>query len=176
MNDEVYAVMVEGKAEKAIIDILLDYDLLIFGRDSLFKNKIFSRQKAKHFCDNHLKIAIEHMPLIRIIDSKKEKFDVPEVYKSKIDVLDCFTTPEIEILIIIAKGDYQSYSNKFKSKMKPSEYVKQQYGINKSYDSHYDFWEENVQELERSLKTYKTIHKNDQDYYLCDFLKNKDFM
>lgn len=172
MSDKVYAVIVEGKAEKAIIDVLLENDLLIFNRDELFKNKIFFRQKAKTFCENHLKIAIENMPLIRVIDSKKEKFDVPLVYQSKINVMDCFTTPEIEILIIIANGDYQLYANKFKSKMKPSEYVKQEYKINKGYDAHYIFWSDHIDLLVESLKTYKTMHRNDQEYYLYDFLKD----
>ena len=171
MKSNVYAVMVEGKAEKAIIDVLLEHDLLIFNHDNLFKGQIFFRQKAKDFCKNHLKIAIKNMPLIRVIDSKKEKFNVPEVYKSKIRVIDCLTTPEIEILIIIANNDYQLYSNKFKSKIKPSDYIKNEYGIDKSYESHYHFWIDRIDCLTETLKKYKTIHKNKQNYFLADFLK-----
>lgn len=50
-----------------------------------------------------------------------------ERYKDRI--INIITSPEIEILMIIHKGDYSKYTNKRKSKMKPSEFCKIEYGL-----------------------------------------------
>jgi hypothetical protein len=65
--------------------------------------------------------------VIRVIDSKNHnvlKFNLSKAYKDKLTLVNCVTSPEIEMLMIINRGKYDEYKKKYSSKLKPSEYVK----------------------------------------------------
>ena len=43
------ACICEGAAEQAIMDLLLDYDLLIFGRDEMIEEEVIRCREGKKF-------------------------------------------------------------------------------------------------------------------------------
>ena len=49
------ACICEGSAESAIMDILLDNDLLIFTREELLEEKVIRRRDGKRFEERHLR-------------------------------------------------------------------------------------------------------------------------
>ena len=52
--DQVIAVIVEGGAEAAILDILLDYDKLIFRRDDILEGRVLRTRNARTFESTYL--------------------------------------------------------------------------------------------------------------------------
>lgn len=75
------AVLCEGAAEEAIINILLDYDCLIFKREELIEEKPLRVRKTSTFEKKHLgKGFKDKISVIRILDSKKENFRLSEAY------------------------------------------------------------------------------------------------
>lgn len=72
-------VIVEGKAEKAIFNILLNSKRLIIDKDKIILNNPCMTRNAKTYCDRNLKM-IDNVIIIRILDSKNEKFKIPRAY------------------------------------------------------------------------------------------------
>lgn len=116
------ACICEGSAEAAIIDILLDNDLLIFTRSEILEGEVIRGRSARSFETRFLRKEFEDkISVIRILDSRREEFRIGKAYEDKIDVINVVTAPEIEMLIIHNEGAY----NKFKrSGKKPSEFCK----------------------------------------------------
>lgn len=117
------AVICEGAAEEAIVDILLDEHLLIFKREDLIEERILRCRNAKTFESRYLRKSFNaKISVIRILDSRMERFNLSKEYKAKIDVVNIITAPEIEMLIIFAEGKYEEYK---KSGKKPSIFCKE---------------------------------------------------
>lgn len=95
------------------------------------------------------------------------------MYKKKVsEVVELRTRPEIEILDILYHQDYQRYTNNYKSKVKPSDFVKQYYHdlkSVKSYDENYYFWNSHYDDLINVLKQYKQYHSSEK--CIADLLK-----
>lgn len=95
------------------------------------------------------------------------------MYKKKVsEVVELRTRPEIEILDILYHQDYQRYTNNYKSKVKPSDFVKQYYNdlkSVKSYDENYYFWNSHYDDLINVLKQYKQYHSSEK--CIADLLK-----
>ena len=124
-NDKIIACICEGSAESVIVNKLLDEGKLIFSRDDLLDNEVLRCRSASKFEDRYLgKGFTKKIAVYRILDSRREDFKLHKAYKSKVDVINVITAPEIEMLIIIKENKFSDYS-KVKSKMKPSEYCKQ---------------------------------------------------
>ena len=119
-------VLCEGAAERAIIDILLDHDKLIFTRDELNEREPLRVRSGKNFERDYLNKSMDQVQLYRVLDSKKEAthFNLSKAYAEKVEVINLITAPEIEMLIIIAANKFDEYRQKY-SHMKPSEYVTQ---------------------------------------------------
>ena len=95
------ACICEGSAEEAVIDILIDNDLLIFKREELLEERVIRCRNAKRFEERYLRKGFdERISVIRILDSRREGFRLSKIYEKKIDVINIITTPEIEMLII----------------------------------------------------------------------------
>ena len=113
----------EGTAEEAVMDILLDNDMLKLSRSQLINNhKVTRTRKARDIETQFLNIDYSDRGLIilRILDSKREKFLLRKQYSSY-KIFNIYTRPEIEILHIIA----EDCGNDFQKKtMKPSAYFK----------------------------------------------------
>ena len=131
MIDGLVACICEGGAERTIINILLENDLLIFTEKQLLDGEILGKsdRSAKEFERRHLRKSYnEDITVIRILDSPREEFNLSKAYKDKVSVINVITSPEIEMLIIINEGKYKEYQ-KVKSTTKPSDFCKQTLGI-----------------------------------------------
>ena len=95
------ACICEGSAENAIIDILLDNDLLIFTREEMLEEEVIRCRDGKRFEEKYLRKGfLEKISVIRILDSRRENFKLSKAYEQKVDVINVITAPEIEMLII----------------------------------------------------------------------------
>lgn len=173
--NEIVACICEGSSEKAIMEILLENDKLIFTIDDVIDKTqpILGSyyRKAKYFENDHLGKDFDDKPIViyYIHDSKKENYRLNKKYDKFVKYRSCLTRPEIEILYIISVNKYDNYKNKFHM-MKPSEYVKlklkitnvKQYKFIKEYFS-------NVDLLVDCLKKYKKY--NPDDFTIFDLLK-----
>lgn len=128
------AVLCEGSAEEAIIDILLDNHCLLFEREELIEEEVLRIRSARHFETRYLRKGYNgKISVIRILDSRNERFNLSHEYQDKVDVINIITAPEIEMLIIISEHEYDRYKRSGKS---PSDYCKENLHIRrvKSYD------------------------------------------
>ena len=175
MNNNLIAIIVEGQTELAIMTLLLEKNALIYDEDDLLNGEIITTRKGNNFAKRYLNkgFGSRKIKILRILDSKNENFKLPLVYRKKIsEVKNLRTRPEIEILDIIYNDDYQKYTNNYKSKLKPSEYVKQYYSDLKkvkSYKDNYDFWNQHFDKLITVLKQYKQYHPDEG--CIADILK-----
>ena len=151
------ACICEGSAENAIMDILLDNNLLIFSREEMLEEEVI------RFMD---KISV-----IRILDSRRENFKISKAYEHKVDVINVITAPEIEMLIIFNEDKYKEFK---KSGKKPSVFCKEDlkmtgvkaYSFVKEY-----FADPNV--LVAAIKKYHEMSKiRKGEYTLLDLLKS----
>lgn len=165
------AVLCEGAAEEAIINILLDDHRLIFEREELLEEKPLRIRQAERFETRYLRKGFsDKISIIRILDSKNENFKLSKAYKSKVDVINIVTAPEIEMLIIINEGMYKNFC---KSRKKPSDFCKTNLKmVNvKNYQFICDYFS-NPNDLIQAIIKYDSIHKNRGEYSLKDLLKN----
>lgn len=172
LADSLVACICEGGAETEIMNMLLDNDLLIFNRRQLIDEEFLKRMSAKEFQKKYLHLEYDKKIIIlRIIDSRSEKFPLSEIYRCQVDVIDVITAPEIEMLIIINKNKYNDFCKK--RKQKPSEYCKQVLKMNtvKSptfIKEHFS----NIDDLVKSIREYCRVHKKRKnEHNLCDLLK-----
>ena len=71
------ACICEGAAENAIMDILLDEDLLVFSREEMLEESVIRCRDGKKFEQKYLRKGFaEKISVIRILDSRREKFKV----------------------------------------------------------------------------------------------------
>ena len=165
------ACICEGAAESAIIDILVDYDLLIFSREEMLDERVIRCRSAKTFEERYLRKGFrEQISVIRILDSRREEFRLSKAYQHKIDIINVVTAPEIEMLIILSENQYDVYK---KSGKKPSDYCKTELKMRdvKSYDFVRDYFK-NPRKLVQAIKEYRRIsHIPKGEYTLMDLLK-----
>lgn len=165
---DIVAIICEGEAEKAIIDLLLESGKLIFKKVDLLDEEVMYRCKVKIFEDQYLNRNFRgrKVRVVRVHDSVKEKFVISRIYSTKISRIDSYITrPEIEMLIIIAENKYDEYKNKYISDTKPSDYCKQvlKFRNVKKYDFVQDYFKD-INLLIDTLHKYKRIK---DDAYLC---------
>ena len=116
------ACICEGAAESVIMDLLLDNDKLKFTRDDLLEGEVLRSRSAKKFEAQHLKKGFtEQITVLRLLDSRRENFNLSKAYIHKIKVVNVVTAPEIEMLIIFNENKYAEFK---KADMKPSEFCK----------------------------------------------------
>ncbi len=105
------ACICEGAAERAILDLLLDEDKLIFNRDNLIDNEIIKDRKAESFERKYLGKGFEEkITVLRILDSRWEEFNLGEAYEVQVKVINIITAPEIEKLIILNENKYNDFN------------------------------------------------------------------
>lgn len=166
------ACMCEGGAETAIMDILLDNNLLLFNRSQLIDERVIPRISVRNFEREYLRKEYDQKIIIlRVIDSRVEKFCLNKPYRCQVEVIDIITAPEIEMLIIVSKKKYDDYC---KSNIrKPSEYCKNVLGIKNVKKQEYvrSYFNDPLF-LVDSIKEYHRVHKlKKSDMSLYDLLK-----
>lgn len=165
------ACICEGSAEEAIIDILVDNDLLIFTREEMLEERVLRCRNARTFEERYLRKRFDdRISVIRILDSRREEFRLSKAYQQKIDVINIITSPEIEMLIIHAEGAYDRFRH---SEKKPSEFCKSDLRMHdvKSYDFVKNYFSD-PQVLIKAIKEYRRTSKIPKgEYGLYDLLR-----
>ena len=165
------ACICEGAAENAIIDVLLEHDLLIFKREDMLEEKVIRCREGKKFETRYLRKGFkEKISVIRILDSRGENFKLSKAYENKVDVINVITAPEIEMLIIFSEDKYVEYK---KSGKKPSDFCTDNLRMPqvKSYDFVSEYFS-NPKVLVDAIKKYNEISKvRKGEYTLLDLLK-----
>ena len=168
------ACICEGGAETAIMDILIDNDLLIFNREQLIEERVLPRTSVKEFERRYLRMAYDQkVCILRVIDSRGEEFNLSKAYQCQVDVINVITAPEIEMLIIASKKKYDEFSRS--GIKKPSDYCKIVLGIKnvKSPDFIKKYFED-PSFLISSVKEYHRVHKQKKnEASLFDLIKKE---
>jgi hypothetical protein len=165
------ACICEGAAEAAIMDILVDNELLIFSRNEMLDESVIRCRSAKCFEERYLRKGFDNqISVIRILDSHREEFRLSKAYQHKIDVINVVTAPEIEMLIIHNEGAYEQFK---KSGKKPSDFCKADLRMRdvKSYDFVQTYFS-NPEKLIWAIKEYHRVTNiRKGEYTLFDLLR-----
>lgn len=165
------ACICEGNAEEAIMELLLEHRKLIFSREDLLEEKIIRERSGKRFEQIYLSKGFTSIiEVVRILDSRNEKFKLSKAYREKIAVKDYITPPEIEMLIIHAEGKYEMYK---KSKMTPSVFCMSKLGLRNVKSAKFiNKYFTNIDTLVEAIRIYKRKAKiNKGEKTICDLLK-----
>lgn len=170
----IVACICEGGAETAIIDMLVDNDRLIFTRGQMLNEDVIRCRSGKEFEQRYLRKGFESkITVLRVLDSHSEGFRLGPAYEHKVDVIKVVTSPEIEMLLILAEGKYEEYMKK-SSFMSPSTFCKQELkmkGNIKSQDYIRNYFSD-INMLIGMIREYKRIKTLKRDeIYLADLLK-----
>jgi len=165
------ACIAEGSAETAIIDILLNHDLLFFNRNEMLDEKVLRCRSAGTFETRYLRKGFEgKITVYRVLDSRRENFRLSKAYVHKVSVINVVTAPEIEMLIILKENQYEEYK---KTRLKPSEFCKAvlKYHDVKSYAFVSAYFSE-PSDLLAAMKQYKEISRIPKgEWTLLDLVK-----
>lgn len=166
------ACICEGSAEEAIMDILLDHDLLIFSREDLLEERVLRSRSAKKFEERYLRKGFSApISVVRILDSRRENFTLSKAYAHKVDVINVITAPEIEMLIIHKEKAYDKFK---RTQKKPSEFCKTEFHmINVKAYAFVRHYFTDAQSLVDAILEYRRVAKIPPgEYSLADLLKN----
>lgn len=165
------ACICEGSAENAIMDILLDHDLLIFTREEMLEEEVIRCREGKRFEEKYLRKGfLGKISVIRILDSRRENFKLSKAYEHKVDVINVITAPEIEMLIILNEDKYKEFK---RSGKKPSDFCKEDLNMTsvKSYHFVKDYFSD-PDILLAAIRKYHEISKiRKGEYTLLNLLK-----
>lgn len=175
------AILCEGAAEQAILEILIENDALTIKKDTLLEDSVLRVRSAEHFFKKHMRKQLdEKVTIYRILDSKKEKFKLSnkleKKFSGKFTVVDVITSPEIEMLIIISEKKYREYM-KVKSKIKPSIYCKEELKLKKIKE--FNFIKDYFSDFDKLIYAIKQYHsfkkknKDKTDLMLYDILESQ---
>lgn len=168
MQNKIYALIAEGKGERVIIDILLDNNLLIFGRDELLDRSVITARSEKTFEAKYLNFKFEQeLHIFRILDSDNENFNIK--HKNTV-VTNILTKPEIEMLIIIDLGLYNEYQ-KVKKNLKPSVFLKSKIDYHKGEKFWTSYYQNDVEKLIRNIKEYHRVRPIKNQMSILDIMK-----
>lgn len=171
MKENIIACICEGKAEHAIMDILLENNSLRFERHQLLDEKILDIRSASKFEQQYLRKNFENkITIYRVLDSRRENFKLSKLYINKVEVINVITAPEIEMLIIHSENKYDAFK---KTTMKPSDYCKQNLKLPdvKKYQFVREYFSD-VEKLISAIRTYRSKASVQRgEITLCDLLK-----
>ena len=144
---------------------------LFFSYDDLLEGEILRCRKARDFETQYLrKYFNEKVTVLRILDSRRERFAWSKAYAHKVDVINVVTAPEIEMLVILSENKYKEFKG---SNLKPSEYCKSFLGYsNVKRPVFIEAYFKDLDKLITAIKRYKKVSKiNHGEYALADLLK-----
>lgn len=150
----------EGTAEEVIVNKLVDSGNLIFPTDNVIA--ITRKRRAADIQDEYLGYDYDYpVCILRVLDSRKERFRLGPLYRNRFHVYNIFTHPEIEILCVIRENEWHQYQ---KSKKKPSDYCKQNLGLSKIKQRDFlkSYWDdESIIKAAREYKRLSNIKKGE---------------
>ena len=175
--DGYVACICEGANERSIIDMLLNHNKLSFDREQMLENKVLIRKNIAEFQRRYLNFEYDKpVNVINIHDSRRERTSLGASYQEIVKVFNVITSPEIEILIIIAerkKNDFDKKKRLHTPVMKACQYCKGELGYKdvKSYDFMPKYFTD-VELLIHTIHEYKRITPSIRDeYMLFDLLR-----
>lgn len=181
LNGDYVICSCEGAAEETIINLLLRNNMLIFDTNNLVDGEVTRIRKAKKIEEQFLKRSYKKkIHIIRILDSKNERFSLSKIYKIKPEIIDSeiisiITHPEIEILLIISENKYDDFQ-KHKNEESPSKYCNRLFKSKIDVKSK-DFLEDYFNDINKLLKAiylYKSKSDIEKDELcLYDLLKDE---
>lgn len=152
----------EGAAEEVIVSKLIDSGRFFMPPDRVVD--ITRKRGARQIQENYLNYDYDWpVAILRILDSRNERFKLGNLYKDAFPVVNIYTRPEIEILQIINEGHYQAYTNGFQSSMKPSAYCVEHLKMSGIKEKGFlaGYWQ--ADELVHSIREYKRLKRLDKD-------------
>lgn len=165
----------EGRAEKALIALLIDNNLLKYSREDLFTEDIFFPYRSfVKFQEDQLEgiQVTDKLIVFKVQDDIPKKMHGKEMvplkqYREMIDTVNLvLTRPEIEMITIIYFGLEREYAHyeascKRNSTPKPSSFLKSH---NKSFSrcKDYDFVYNLFEDLNRLVYSIKKYHLSDK--------------
>ena len=165
------ACIYEGSAERAILELLLEADKLIFTWDDLLEGELIKCRSAKNFEAQYLRKGFRSkITVVPVLDSRNEVFKLSKAYEHKVEVINIVTAPEIEMLIILCEGKYAEYK---RSGKKPSDFCKEnlRLGAVKNYAFVKGYFSD-IERLMFSINEYQRISKIPQgEYTLKDIIR-----
>ncbi len=165
------ACICEGAAEQVVIEKLLNENRLIFTYNDMLEGEVIRCRSAKRFEEQYLRKGFtDKITVLRVLDSRREKFALSKAYAPKIDVINIITAPEIEMLVIFNEDKYADYK---KSKKKPSDFCKIDLKYKNVKNTNFlKKYFDNVDVLIDSIRKYKQVSNiRNGEYALADLLK-----
>ena len=160
----------EGGFERVAVDILMDANAFVFPADNVIE--VSRVRKAVDIQDRYLTTEYDWpVSILRILDSRKERFVLGNLYRDRYPVINVYTRPEAEILAIIHEGRINDYY-KVESAMKPNEFCKQYLGMPDIKKPSFlrSYWDAGA--LISAAGEYKHLHKLGKDELcLADILR-----
>lgn len=173
-------IMCEGPNELAIVKLLLENNKFKFTHDDLVTLTPFHARQltSSTAVKTALNIYKGEFTIYRIGDTLTDNLRIPTEYANRITVVEKYCTkPELEILLIISEGLDKEF-NKVKSHTSPKDFAKTHIKCNKKrYNNstafYKDYYENNIEALASSIKSYKQTHgaHRNGELYLADLLK-----
>lgn len=170
----------EGTTEKAILDMLIDQDMLIFTRDNLVDEAFLPMQdlaqkKINIFCERVLRQVDEDEKMdILIVQDRSIVPKFANLYREKIGTIYILQTkPEIEMLLIHHHNLYDQYQ-KEKSKMGPKKFLSQKLRIPEKNLTSYKVLQEKypAEVFQKAIIKHSEVSKSmNNTYQLVDILK-----
>lgn len=174
--------ILEGSAEEVIIKRLFENNSLIFRNGDTYDGnsliRKFSRtRQARKFARENLEMDYgeRHINILRVLDSKKEKFSLGKVYEERIRsgeirIFNILTRPEIEMLIIINEGHYQRFTNR-RGGIKANTYCRKELNLNKVKNKKFiSNYFSDIDILVNNIKKYNELHLRGNEYNIFDLL------
>lgn len=112
----------EGTAEQVAVEILLEAGALVFPESDVVA--VTRLRKSPDIQDKFLNYDYDWpVCVVRVLDSRKERFKLGNLYADRFPVVSYVTHPEIEVLAIIREGAWRRWHG---GRMKPSDFCKQE--------------------------------------------------
>ena len=145
----------EGTAEQVIIEKLSEADALVFPAGDIVG--ITRTRRARDIQDEFLGYDYDWpVCIVRVHDSRRERFRLGNLYAFRFPVADIITHPEIEVLAVIREGAWGRWH---KSGKKPSDYCVQDLGLRGIKTSEFlnSYWD--AGSIANAAKEYRRLSK-----------------
>jgi len=184
-GEHLIACICEGGTENTYIRMFLENKVLIFDETQLLEEEPVRERSIKNFEKKFMgKSFNKKLVFLRILDSRGEEFKICQLSKVNqkrvADVVNVYTRPEIEMILICAEDifeDYHQYVARKKGSSgtsKPSEYCKEVLGLQDCKRPVFlEQYFSDPEKLIRAICRYgqKMGRKSNDEFFLSDLLK-----
>lgn len=143
----------EGTAEQVAVEILLEADALIFPKTDVVD--VTRLRAAADIQAEYLNYDYDWpVCIVRVLDSRKERFKLGNLYSGRFPVASFVTHPEMEVLAIIREGVWSRWHG---GRAKPSDFCKQELGMREIKRAEFlkGYWD--AESLTAAAKEYRRL-------------------